>query len=307
MQVINSLDNIPDDYNSAVIALGNFDGVHKGHKAVISKAYTIAKELGAKSAVVTFEPHPIAVLRSDQQNFRLTSIQQKADLIEDLGVDYLIVLNFDLDFAKISAQEFIEQLLLVNLCAQHLVIGYDFIFGYKRSGNAKLIRKISEDIGFGFTQVEVVGDDETFSSTKIREFIGAGKLDKAREFLGRNFAIAGKVIKGDNRGAEIGFATANIDLGDYIRPAFGVYAVKAYCSGKSFDGVANIGKKPTFGENKEGLEVHIFDFDEDLYDKDIQVELIEFIRPEKKFSNKDELVAKIKQDCEEARKILCKC
>lgn len=305
MQVINGYQNCPPEARNSVIALGNFDGVHNGHKIIISSAVEKAKAEKLPSAVMTFEPHPLAVFKPDSASFRTTPLTEKAKLIEALGIDFLFVIKFDQEFAAISPEKFIEDILINDLTAKHVITGYDFTFGYKRGGDTSLLQKYADSGAFSFTRVEAIGDGgEIFSTTKIREYLTNGEPEKAAKILGRNFAISGRVIKGEQRGRKIGFPTANIALDEYIRPKFGVYACRTEIDGKIYNAIANIGIKPTFGGEKELLELHIFDFDKNIYDAILSVELIKFIRPEKKFSAIDELKKQIESDCVKAKEIL---
>lgn len=304
MQIINDYSKRPDEAKNIVLALGNFDGVHKGHSQVINTAISIAKANNRPSAVMTFDPHPIELFKPEIQNYKLTSLSQKAKLLENLGVDYLYVINFNSDFANITAENFIQNILLEKLNASHIVTGYDYVFGNKKSGNIQMLKDFASKLGYGFTCVEAVGEEEIFSSTKIRNALKEADLAKAQAILGRNYAVAGKVVRGDNRGKSIGFPTINIDSGDALRPKSGVYAVKIIIEqdAKIYSGVANIGTKPTFDGTEETLEVHIFDFAQDIYEKNATIEFLQYIRPERKFNNADELVKQIHKDCEVARK-----
>jgi riboflavin kinase/FMN adenylyltransferase len=334
MQIINDYTKRPDEAKKIVIALGNFDGVHKGHIEVINTAIKIAKTNNLSSAVMTFQPHPIELFKPEIKNYRLTSIEQKAKLFENLGVDYLYIINFNIDFASITAEDFIKNILLEKLDASHIVTGYDYVFGNKKAGNTQMLQQLSPILGYGFTCVEAVGANETFSSTKIRNALKEADLAKAHAILGRNYEVAGKVVRGDNRGKSIGFPTINVDSGDALRPKSGVYAVKITIhqeipsspefskkilgrsdeitlefeksnSGNddmvSYNGVANIGTKPTFAGIDETLEVHIFDFAQDVYGKNVEIEFLRYIRPERKFANAEELVKQIQKDCAMAK------
>lgn len=308
MLLVNNYKNCPDEARGAVIALGNFDGIHRGHQAVLGKACRIASDLGAPSAVMTFEPHPVNLFKSDIQPFRLTDENTKAQLIEKTGIDIMFRINFDKEFASITADDFIKNILVDCCRVRHVVIGYDFIFGNKRSGNAQLLEEKARIYGFGFSKVESAGEkEEVFSSTKVRQYLSEGKLKEASNILGRNHFFCGKVISGDKRGRTIGFPTANIDLGNLLRPKNGVYAVivKIEGSDKIYKAVANIGKKPTFNSKDDvGLEVHIFDFNSNIYDKTIEVQLVEYIREEKRFNGIEELKGQIEKDCFSAKKFL---
>jgi riboflavin kinase/FMN adenylyltransferase len=303
MQIISDYSKTPDAAANNVIALGNFDGVHKGHVEVIKTAVNIAKSNNVPSSIMTFEPHPIRLFKPGVSYYRLTSADKKAEIFEGLGVDFLYRVNFNRDFSKITARQFIEDILLNKMAASHVVTGSDFIFGYNKGGNVETLEEFSQKHGFGYTKVEEIGDGERFSSSKIRNELKQANLEKAVAMLGRNYVISGKIIKGDNRGHSIGFPTVNVEMGEYLRPKYGVYAVNIVIEGGSaiYKGVANLGVKPTFNGTEESLEVHIFDFNQDVYGKIADVEFLRYVRGEKKFNNADELVVQIQKDCEAAR------
>ena len=297
---------VPEDLG-AVVAVGNFDGVHYGHRTVIGEAGRIAKANDKRWGVLTFEPHPRAVFQPDQAPFRLTPFRAKAKLIAALGVDFLIAQRFDMAFSQQSAQSFVADYMAAALNVEHVVAGYDFKFGHKRQGSCETLLAEGRRLGFDFTAVAAASDDGggLYSSSRVRELISGGDILEAAEILGRPFAIEGRVMPGDRRGRTIGFPTANIGLGAYIRPAFGVYAVRADIGdGQTVDGVANIGARPTVGGTVPRLEAHLFDFDRDIYGRRIRVDLIRMIRPEKKFDGLDALKAQIARDSDAARTIL---
>ncbi|MDB2415235.1 bifunctional riboflavin kinase/FAD synthetase [Rickettsiales bacterium] len=305
MEIIFDYQNIPEKAKKSVAALGNFDGFHKGHKTIIDNCHNIARAKNTPTSIITFEPHPVSLFKPDSEPFRITTFEQKAALIEKCGVDYLFCMKFDKGFSNISADDFIEKILIGDLDVSHVVIGYDFIFGHNRQGNAEFLKERLDAHNIGFSQLEAIGSsDITYSSSKVREYIKVGDLSKVRQILGHNFKISGKIIKGDQRGRQIGFPTANIELGSYVRPARGVYAIKVEIEGNLHIGVANFGIRPSFDGNKELLEVHIFDFSEDIYGIDIEVELVDYIREEKRFENIESLISKIKEDCNRAKAIL---
>lgn len=304
MQIINDYNKRPDAANRSVIALGNFDGVHKGHAKLINTTVNIARENNIPSAVMTFEPHPINVFKPEIKNYRLTDKKQKASLLEGLGIDYLYAVNFNKEFAAITAEDFIEKILLEKLQASHIVTGYDFIFGHNKGGNADMLERYSKTHGFGYTKVAAVGDEQRFSSTRVRSALKNGDLKEVSSILGKNYKLSGVVVKGENRGKSMGFPTINVDMGEYLRPKRGVYAVRVIIGGENeiLRGVANLGVKPTFNGSEEVLEVHIFDFDRDVYGKTAEIEFLSYIREERKFQDASELVVQIKQDCIDAKK-----
>jgi len=299
-----------DDARGAVVAAGNFDGVHLGHQAVLGEAKALATSLGAPFAVLTFEPHPRAVFQPGLPPFRLTPFRAKSLVLETLGVDLLFTLHFDLAFAQKTAEQFVAEVLVAALGAKAVVVGYDFVFGNKRRGTAALLTAEGAKHGFAVKIVAPVAaaGGVIYSSTHIREHLVAGRPREAAALLGRPWEIDGRVDVGDKLGRTIGFPTANIDLADYLRPAPGVYAVRAGIEdgGKVewHDGAANLGWRPTVGGKDLRLETHLFDFSGDLYGKHLRVALIERLRPEQRFDGLDALKAQIAADCVQARQIL---
>ena len=310
MRIYRHYDALPADARGAAVAIGNFDGVHPGHQTVIHEAGLIAGDMCRPWAVLTFEPHPRAFFTPGSEPFRLTPFRSKARQIAELGADLLIVQRFDKAFSSLPAEDFVNTVLVDGLGAGHVVSGYDFVFGHKRGGNCELLLAMGAKKGFGFTAVNAQTDSsgEAYSSTRVRERLGDADPRGAAAILGRDFEIEGRVARGEARGKSIGFPTANIPLGAYLRPALGVYAVRAAIEQENgeiwLDGVANIGVRPTFGGDGVVLEVFLFDFDDDLYGKRLRVRLVDFLRPEKKFDGVDDLKAQIAQDSAKAQKIL---
>jgi len=287
------------------VALGNFDGVHRGHQVLIAHAAEQARALAAPLVVLTFEPHPRRFFVPDTGPFRLTLPPAKVRLLAQYGVQAVLAQRFDPAFAAISAQAFVDSVLLQGLGARHVVCGYDFTFGARRSGNVEQLREMAAERALGVTVLDpVMREGEIYSSTRIREALRAGWPSEASELLGHHWEIEGAVEQGDQRGRTIGFPTANVALGEHLRPRFGVYAVRALVDGTWRDGVANLGKRPTVGKLQENFEVHLFDFTGDLYSQVLRVQLIDFIRPEMKFSGLDALKAQIAADGQAARAIL---
>jgi len=307
MRIFRHYEELPSAVRGGVVALGNFDGVHLGHQAVIGRALDMAKRLGAPAGVMTFEPHPRSVFSPDQPPFRLTPFRIKARLIEALSVNFLLMQHFDKAFAAHSAQDFIEQVLIKGLGVRAVVVGYDFCFGKGRAGSVEMLRGRPE---FETISVDAQGgpDGQTYSSNLIRQSLQEGKPDIAARLLGRPWEIEARVETGDQRGRTIGFPTANLHLGDYVRPAIGVYAVRAGIDLGSdtvwHDGVANLGSRPTFDKQDVILEAHLFDFDGDLYGRHLRVALAGYIRAEQKFDGLPALKAQIAKDCDTARAIL---
>ena len=310
MKQIDNLDNIHSPFSKAVITIGNFDGVHKGHQAVINEAGRIARAADRPWAVLSFEPHPRLVFLPEQDPFRLTPFRIKARHIEALGVDELVCLHFNKEFAARSAESFIHDVLIDGLGAAHVVCGYDFVFGKGRKGDTEMLFHEAKQAGFGFTAVPQVTDDDgkVYSSTRVRDCLKDGNAIEAAHVLGKPFEIEGRIEHGDKRGRTIGFPTANLFLSEYQRPALGVYAVRAGVDMGAdthwVDGVANVGSRPTFDGDDVVLEAHLFDFDGDLYGKHLRVQLIDHIRPERKFDGIEALKTQIAADCEQAKALL---
>ncbi len=296
---------IAAQWQGGAVALGNFDGVHRGHQALLDRTVEQAKVLNAPVLALTFEPHPRRFFVPDTGPFRLTLPPAKLRLLEQYGMQALLAQRFDEAFAALSADAFIDDVLLKGMKARHVVCGYDFTFGARRTGNVERLREQGRQKGFGVTVVDpVMREGEIYSSTRIRESLRAGWVSEASELLGHSWEIEGTVELGDQRGRTIGFPTANVELGEHLRPRFGVYAVRVLLDGQWRPAVANLGRRPTFGKLKENFEVHLFGFSGDLYGKSLRVALIEFIRPEMKFGGLDQLKAQIAADGEAARRLL---
>ena len=294
------------------MAIGNFDGVHLGHQAVIGHAVSRAEALAIPSAVLTFEPHPRMLFKPESEPFRLTPLRPKAHAIEALGIDVMVVLAFDRALSQKSAEDFVEDVLVTGMAVGHVVVGEDFVFGHDRLGTVESLARMGDRLGFTVTALKPVAGPEgtVYSSTAVREALKAGEPRRAAALLGRAWEIEGRVEHGDARGRQLGFPTANIGLGEYLRPAFGVYAVQAGVDHGAetewHPGVANLGRRPTVAGSVERLEVHLFDFEGDLYGRHLRARLIEFLRPEKKFDGLDALRAQIARDCTAARALLAR-
>ena len=303
--VFDDWQSLPGEWTGGVVALGNFDGVHRGHQALIARAQAEARTLEAPLVVLTFEPHPRHYFVPDTGPFRLTLPPAKVRLLAECGVQAVLAQRFDPGFAAITAQAFVDNVLLQGMGARHVVCGYDFTFGARRSGNVERLREMAAERALGVTVLDpVMHEGEIYSSTRIREALRAGWASEASELLGHHWEIEGAVEKGDQRGRTIGFPTANVALGEHLRPRFGVYAVRALVDGGWRNGVANLGKRPTVGKLQENFEVHLFDFSGDIYGQVLRVQLVDFIRPEMKFSGLDALKAQIAADGEAARRLL---
>ena len=294
--------------DGAVVAIGNFDGLHRGHRALIGRAKDVARAQGVPLGVLTFEPHPRSVLAANPEPFRLTSFRGKVREIGALGVDVLIVLRFDRALARVSAESFVRDILVAGLGASHLVVGYDFVFGHKRSGDVALLRRLAASAGFGLTVVDEVGDDdEVFASGQIRAALRDGEVGRAARLLGRWWEIEGRVRVGERRGHALGFPTINLDLGDYVRPRLGIYAARVALTDDADawrDAVTYIGPRPTFDGESVVPETHILDFDGDLYARRVRVALIDFIRADHRFETVAALRTQMAEDRDAARRVL---
>ena len=310
MRVVTGYSDLPAEAKGAVVAIGNFDGVHPGHRAVLTRAAEMAETLGAPFGVVTFEPHPRRYFQPAIAPFRLTPPRSKRRLIGEAGAARYYEIPFDAAMAALTAEAFIERVLLEGLGVRHIVVGAGFAFGKGRTGTVSVLEHVAHHKGgAGVTVMSPVAaaDGALASSTRVRECLARGEPERAAALLGRSWGIEGEVLAGDRRGRLLGFPTANLDLDDYLRPAFGVYAVRAVPiggDGGRWSGVANLGIRPTIGGAKAQLEAHLFDFSGDLYGRTLVVELLSFIRPERKFENLDALKAQIAQDSARARGIL---
>jgi riboflavin kinase / FMN adenylyltransferase len=294
---------IPDAYRGAVVALGNFDGFHLGHQAVAGEAIAQAKAAGRPAIIATFDPHPVRYFVPDAAPFRLTTLDQRQRLFAEAGADAMLVFDFNAEMAATNAQDFISNLLIERLGIARVVTGEDFTFGSKRGGNIAMLRDAE---GLTCTAVGPVNDaGGVISSSRIREALQSGDCAIAAHLLTRPFAVEGIVQHGDKNGRLLGYPTANIDMGSYLRPRYGIYAVKGrLANGRVLDGAANMGIRPSFDPPKELLEPHFFDFDGDLYGQTIEVEFHAFIRGEAKFDDLEALKIQMAQDCDIARNIL---
>ncbi len=299
----NSLDEFPDALKGGVVGIGNFDGVHRGHQAVLERVMEEAASRSVPGYLMTFEPHPRAFFAPQKPFFRLTPPHAKAEIVRAFGLDGMLVLPFDADFAAREASEFVEHILAQRLGIVHAVTGYDFHFGRKRSGTPDYLRSSGETLGFGVSIVERVHDEggETISSSRIREDIAKGEVVEANALLGYRWFVEGEVQGGDRRGRELGYPTANIALDPACEIAHGIYAVRVVIDGVLHDGVANYGRRPTFDNGAVVLEVHVFDFKGDLYGKTLGVTFVSYLRGEEKFASIDALIAQMDLDSAEAR------
>lgn len=306
MERLSGSDHAPAHLRGGVIALGNFDGFHIGHQAVVGRAIAMARELGVPALVATFDPHPVRHFKPDAAPFRLTTLDQRERLFAEAGADAMVVFQFDEGLASLTAEQFVVQRLTGLLGASGVVTGEDFTFGKGRGGNVAILAELGREHGFRTEAVPpVTADGEVVSSSRIREALQSGDCETATRLLTRPFAISGEVQHGDKLGRTIGFPTANVALGPYLRPRYGIYAVRGRLpDGRILHGAANLGIRPSFDPPKELLEPYFFDFAERLYGQVIEVELIHFLRPEAKFDAMEALIAQIAQDCEDAKRIL---
>lgn len=297
---------VPPPWRNAVVALGNFDGFHRGHQAVVARAREIARAEGRPLIVATFSPHPSRVFRPDAPFFRLTTLDQRERLFAAAGADAMLVFHFDREMAEVSADNFIKDWLIDRIGAAVIVTGEDFTYGKGRAGSVDLLQQLGPALGLRAESVGPVSDAEgPISSSRIREALQNGDCETATRLLTRPFAIEGEVQHGDKLGRSIGFPTANIPFDRYLRPAFGIYAVRGHMpDGRVVGGAANLGIRPTFDPPKELFEPHFFDFSGDLYGQTIEVDLIHFIRPEAKYDTVEALIAQIEADCAEAKRVL---
>ena len=297
---------IPDELRGAILALGNFDGFHLGHQAVVGRAVQRGAHEQRPVIVATFDPHPVRHFRPDTPPFRLTTLDQRERLFAQAGADAMLVFKFGAELAATTAEEFITELLATRFGAAGVVTGEDFTFGKGRGGNVDVLRELGVRHGLIAEAVApVLLDDVRISSGRIREALQAGDPGFATRLLSRPFAIQGEVIHGDKRGRELGWPTANLELHNYLRPAYGIYAVRVQLDDeREYAGVASLGIRPTFDPPRELLEAVLFDFDGDLYGRTIEVALHAYLRPEAKFDGVEALKAQMDRDAQEARRLL---
>ena len=300
-----SLDDIGEFHRDAAVTFGVFDGIHIGHQAVINALLKRAAEHQLMSALVGFYPHPLAFLAPERCPPLLTPLSKRVEILQQLGVDKIIMLSFDAQIAAMSPEAFVEKVLLKKCRARHVVVGYACQFGKDRAGNANRLAEISQEYPFNVSIVPPTEiDGAPVHSTRIREALARGDLRCGSQLLGRHYSLIGCVVRGDGRGKEIGFPTANIDTQNQICPPNGVYAIRAKLEEQWLDGVLNIGVRPTFDGTSVQVESHFFDFDESIYGKSVEIFLIEKIRSEQKFPNPEMLVRQIRRDITDAARIL---
>ncbi len=303
---LDSRETVPDPLRGAIIALGNFDGFHLGHQAVVRAAVEWARGDGRPVIVATFDPHPVRFFRPDTPPFRLTTLDQRQELFAAAGADAMMVFHFDAPFAANTAEDFVVKLLHDRFGAAGVVTGEDFTFGKGRGGNLAVLHDLGARAGIAARSVgPVMQGDEVVSSSRIREALRDGDCAAAERLLTRPFAIRGLVQHGDKRGRTIGYPTANLDIGTYLRPRYGIYAVTGRLpDGTVLNGAASMGIRPTFEPPRELLETYFFDWSGDLYGQEIEVAFRHFLRPEAKFETMDALIEQMEQDCAQARELL---
>lgn len=305
MHIIRDTSDCPDSLKGAALAIGNFDGVHRGHQAVLSSALDAAKQANCPSGVMTFEPHPREFFQPDKPMFRLTPEHLKLELFEALGLDLAVVMPFGAGLSSLPALAFVQQILVDGLGVSHVFVGSDFHFGKGRDGNPDVLRQFGADFGFAVTIVAPEGDTGgAFSSTQVRDFLRQGDPRGAATVLGYWWRVVGTVSGGDKRGHGLGFPTANIAVPDGFALKHGIYAVRVFTNGRRFNGAAYFGTRPSFDNGRPVIETFLFDFSGDLYGQEIELEFIEFLRDDEKFDHADALVAQMRADCERARLVL---
>lgn len=305
-KIFKAFEELRTPLQNPVLTIGNFDGVHRGHLALFDLVRERAQEIEGQSAVMTFDPHPLKIMRPQKSPLLITPTPQKLNLISQAGIDVIFYITFSEQFAAIAAHDFVEDILLRKIGIRELVVGYDYTFGHRREGDIALLRRIGKERGFVVHVVEPVRVNQTLvSSTSVRELVQAGDLAAARTMLGRDYQIRGSVIKGQNRGATLlGFPTANLQLVDELTPKGGVYAVRVLADGGIYDAVTNIGYNPTFGNGPLTVETHLLGFQGDLLGKTIQISFIKRLRDEKTFQGVEDLADQIRADIDCAKAVL---
>ena len=307
MELYKDLSDIKKPFANSFVTIGNFDGVHLGHHMLFSEVVSKAYKMAGTSIVVTFDPHPLQVMRPEIGIKLISTLEQKIELISLAGIDVLVVIPFSREFANTSAESFVDDILIKTIGVKELVVGYDYAFGKGRQGNIEFLKKQGTLKGFPVTVVEPYYVDQMLvSSTKVRELVHQGRMVDVKKLLGRSYQIRGTVQKGKRRGGPVvGFPTANLHISEEdLCPRHGVYVTQVVYDGKCYGGVLNIGYNPTFGGNRLSVETHIFDFNQEIYGKKIKINLLKFLRGEQKFSGPAELAEQIREDINQAKKIL---
>ncbi|MBM4348646.1 MAG: bifunctional riboflavin kinase/FAD synthetase [Deltaproteobacteria bacterium] len=302
MEIIKGIENLKEPFRNPVVTLGNFDGVHLGHQRIFKKVKEEARKIGGESVVITFEPHPLKILSPDQCPPLLTPFKKKMMFIEETGVDKVLCIQFTMAFAWLSPPEFVKSILAGKVGAKKILVGYNYRFGKEKSGDVDSLKENCARFGIEVEVVEaLIVDDAIVSSSKIRDLIGNGEVEKASKLMGRDYPVIGRVIEGAKRGHTLGIPTANLEMTEELYPKPGVYAVRVNLHGQGFNGLANIGFNPTFNANAVSLEVHILNFDREIYGEDLQVCFTKRIRDEIRFTSIEMLIEQIRKDIEWAK------
>jgi len=305
MIIVRAIGEFPAGLPSPVVTIGNFDGVHRGHREIFRRVREAADMRHGASVVITFEPHPLMVIPSHRKISLITTTAEKEALIGATGIDYLLVIPFTPEFARQTAREFVAELLVGRIGMKQLVIGYDYAFGRNREGGIDLLADLGREYGFEVVVLGPIGDKgHVFSSSEIRRMVREGEVGRVVPLLGRHFSLGGRVVRGHNRGRVLGFPTAHVVSDHELIPADGVYAVKVRVADEIFDGACNIGTKPTFGEEARTIEVFLFDFDGDLYGRELRIFFIERLRGEEAYPDAEALRRAIAADVARCREIL---
>jgi riboflavin kinase/FMN adenylyltransferase len=304
MEIILGTANLKKKFNTPVITIGNFDGIHLGHQKIFKEVKQRSSELKGDSIVYTFEPHPLNILSPHKKVPLITSFSEKIKLIEESGIDIVICEDFTPEYANLSPRQFVKNILMDKIGIRAIFVGHNYAFGKGREGNIVTLKWLGEESDFEVHVVDAVKvDNVPVSSTKIRDIIQKGEVKKAARFLGRNYSISGKVGKGKDRGKGLGFPTANLKSVKEIHPKPGIYVVHVFYRDRPYQGVVNIGFNPTFADHTLSIEVHILDFNKDIYDEDIKISFVERLRDEKAFDSPETLVEQINKDVERTREI----
>jgi len=308
MATVHTLDNLPRDIKNTVVTIGNFDGVHKGHQALFKKVIERAADIEGTSLVITFEPHPVKVMSPQKLRPLITVLEQKKELVVEFGIDMLLLMEFTLEFAAISAREFVKDILIDRLRMREIVVGYDYAFGHNREGNLELLREMGEQFHFAVHHTGPIYEGGALvSSTSIRNLIMEGRVSEVNQLLGRHYQIRGEVTGGRNRGGPLlGYATANLRLADGLIPKEGVYIVTVDRAGTIYQGLTNIGYNPTFKDGGLSIETHILDLSENILSEKIKVNFLARLRDEIAFGSPEELSRQISQDIERAKEFFNK-
>jgi len=305
MRIIRGIKNCCEKFPHPVLTLGNFDGVHLGHQAIFRKVVDRAKAINGTSIAFTFEPHPLKVLAPDRSPKLLNTFHSKMKLIESSGMQIVICADFTQEFAEQNPEEFARRVLVEGIGVKEVYIGYDYAFGKGREGGIESLTAMGRTHGFAVGVVDAVKvGDTVVSSSLVRDLVSNGRVDEVTRYLGRFYSIEGNVVHGESRGRSLGFPTANIQTSNELLPAFGVYAVRSMVGGRTIEGVASLGVRPTFGEGPVSIEVFLFDYEGDLYGKHLEMSFIKRLRGEEKFPDADALVRQMHQDVEHAKSVL---